>query len=76
MFKAYFILFLADILDCGLPPNISNGSFQYTNTTFGSDANLQCNQGFAVNGSSTYTCENSETWLGSGSCGMFYFSNL
>ena len=64
-------LFLADLIDCGNPPIISAGSLIYTNTTFGSRANVQCNEGYIVNGNNLYTCEASRNWEGSGTCGKF-----
>ena len=67
-----FYLLHADIVDCGNPPMISNGSFLYVNTTFASMASLQCKEGYSITGSVSYICEQSGIWGGAERCGKFY----
>merc|ERR1712023_23991 len=37
-------------------------------TDFGAKCALSCNQGFAVSGSSTYTCDTTQKFTGTGKC--------
>ena len=63
-------IFFPDI-DCGKPV-ISDGCFLYTTTTFGSRANVQCNEGYIIDGNSLYTCKIGSIWVGFGTCSKFY----
>lgn len=62
-------LLSADVVDCGKTPIISNGSFVYTNTTFGSRANIQCHEGYSINENTSYICVTTGLWSGSAKCG-------
>ncbi|XP_064388227.1 sushi, von Willebrand factor type A, EGF and pentraxin domain-containing protein 1-like [Halichondria panicea] len=58
-----------NIISCGSPPSISNGSpGTPTSTTFGGIVTYTCNTGYQRSGQSTVTCQASESWNTRPSC--------
>ncbi|KAK4305073.1 hypothetical protein Pmani_023017 [Petrolisthes manimaculis] len=53
------------LLDCGDPPDIGNGTLEFTSTTFGSVATYDCFFGFVLEGSVTRFCSGLGFWNGS-----------
>ncbi|XP_052275169.1 sushi, von Willebrand factor type A, EGF and pentraxin domain-containing protein 1-like isoform X3 [Dreissena polymorpha] len=51
-----------DPIDCGSFPALHNGSVTTTNTILGSIAQITCDTGYILNGSSTSTCEVNGSW--------------
>ncbi|XP_052275174.1 sushi, von Willebrand factor type A, EGF and pentraxin domain-containing protein 1-like isoform X8 [Dreissena polymorpha] len=51
-----------DPVDCGSFPALHNGSVTTTNTILGSIAQITCDTGYILNGSSTSTCEVNGSW--------------
>ena len=56
------------VVSCGVPPDISSGTRTFTGTTFGETAMYSCNNGFALAGSVTITCQASGEWENEPSC--------
>ncbi|KAK7079301.1 hypothetical protein SK128_011484 [Halocaridina rubra] len=50
------------IVDCGIPPDIENGTLEYTTTTFGSLVNYDCFFGYVLEGSFEHYCGLSGKW--------------
>ena len=59
-----FFNFLTLEVNCGLLPNIPNGSVVLNGITFGSVATYSCIEGFVVMGIVTRTCGADEVWSG------------
>ena len=60
------ILFITAI-DCGLPPDVTNGQVTFSSTTFNSQATYQCNSGYEFSSgvaTITRTCQMDESWSG------------
>ncbi|XP_071546933.1 sushi, von Willebrand factor type A, EGF and pentraxin domain-containing protein 1-like isoform X1 [Panulirus ornatus] len=53
------------VIDCGEPPEIGNGTVDATNTTFGSLATYNCFFGFVLEGSVNRYCSSLGNWNGS-----------
>ena len=57
--------FLVDIVDCGLPGNIENGSVAVSSTNYGSKAVYTCNEHFNMTaGDTEITCQMNFAWGG------------
>jgi len=57
-------------LFCANAPQIRDGELIYTSNNVGSSATLYCNYPYYVtSGSDLYTCSNSTSWIGKGTCG-------
>ena len=51
------------VVDCGLPPSISDGtSGTPSSTTFGGTVTYSCNNGYILSGSATVSCLASGIW--------------
>ena len=56
-------------VDCGTPPSITNGSpGTPTTTTFTGTVTYSCNDGYALFGIATSTCQANETWSSPPEC--------
>ena len=53
-------------VNCGTLSNPANGSVSHTaGTTYGQTAIYSCNTGYNLMGSSTRSCQSTQTWSGS-----------
>ena len=52
------------VVDCGDPPLVDNGNFNVADITFASVAEYGCNEGYALSGSQSRTCQADGTWSG------------
>ena len=54
-------------VDCGAPPNTTNGKVNVSSTTFNSEATYQCDFGFRFSPGETETrmCQSDGMWSGS-----------
>ncbi len=56
-------------VDCGTPPSITNGSRGIpTTTTFTGTVTYSCNDGYALFGNATSTCQANATWSRAPEC--------
>ena len=64
-------------MDCGTPPSITNGSPGIpTTTTFTGTVVYSCNNGYALFGNATSTCQANATWSKSPECRGTYRCTL
>ena len=62
-------------VDCGTPPSITNGSPGIpTTTTFTGTVTYSCNDGYALFGIATSTCQANATWSRPPECRGIYMS--
>ena len=52
------------VTDCGESGAPNNGEVMFNETTFGSEAVYQCNEGFALSGIATRICDEIGVWSG------------
>jgi len=52
------------VVDCGSLNNITSAQVTTDNTTFGSQANYSCSEGYLLNGTSTRVCQADGQWSG------------
>lgn len=57
-------LFFDAVVDCGPLANISNGIAVFQATTVGFSAEIICDEGYRLNGSSTRECQEDGTYNG------------
>ncbi|XP_067655456.1 uncharacterized protein [Haliotis asinina] len=50
------------VVDCGFPPHRDGSIVDYTNTTFGAEANNFCIEGYSSQGNGTSVCISNGTW--------------
>ncbi|XP_046555397.1 uncharacterized protein LOC124264684 isoform X2 [Haliotis rubra] len=50
------------VVDCGFPPHQDGAVVDYTNTTYGSEANTFCIEGYSSQGNGTSWCLSDGTW--------------
>ena len=59
--KHFSVLFI--VVDCGLPPDVTNGRVHTSpSTVCNSAANYSCNPGYLLMGNNTRTCQANEKW--------------
>ena len=50
------------MVECGPPPNITNGQVTYSGITYQSVANYSCEAGYRLEGSEFKSCQDSLLW--------------
>ena len=50
------------VVECGPPPNITNGQVDYAGITYWSTANYSCDIGYRLAGSEVKICQDSKMW--------------
>ena len=58
------LLFMPSVVDCGGLSSPQNGQVILTNTTFGSTATYQCDEGFNLIGDMQRICQSNGVWSG------------
>ena len=57
-------LYIFAVVDCGSIGDPENGEVTFSETTFGSLATYECDEGFELVGEATRTCEATGEWSG------------
>ena len=51
-------------IDCGAPPDVTDGSAIYNLTIFGTSVAYECDEGFVIDSESTVYCNFDGNWIG------------
>lgn len=57
-------LFTFKVVNCGFPPRPKNGTFIGNETTFRSELEFRCDEGFELQGSAKRMCTTDKSWTG------------